>query len=460
MKVRDEHGRELDATFSVEPFDSELTIVWESRGGTRGTPTQVNSEYGPGLDLLLARLRSKRLTISDIRLHSKKKPLGSSVIPPKYPRPLHLDTVNDVVALRHAIGAVTEKTDRSKNALARAHESTGNRTKRLRIYLDASAGSDAAKLERELSGPSPRRYWALFASPKVYRIDDAVAELAEDTWTTKGKAIRAGDRGLIWRGAGGGEAARGIVAFVEIVSDPKLVEDSKNPYWRKPDEVRADSELRVRTRYVLAPRLPLLEDGEEKEMLGSLPVAKARGGTVFEVDAEVFESIVKAAGGWPELPDPAGALEALSDLNARDQGDPPARRARGQGYGLTKPERDAVEALAMRAATKHFEDEKWHVEDVSKCRSYDLVCRKGITELRVEVKGTTGRGKVLLTKNEVEHARKQYPHVALFVLSEIKLKKGTPPACEGGEVLILHPWQIDDSALVAVGFEYDVKRGA
>jgi hypothetical protein len=112
----------------------------------------------------------------------------------------------------------------------------------------------------------PRRYWAFFANPDLYRIEDAILELPEDPWVTKGKPVRAGDRALIWRGAGTKGAARGVIAFGEILSDPTVL-DGQSPFWIDPE--RGGPELRARMRYHPIPR-PLLLDGH--------------GGTVFEIE--------------------------------------------------------------------------------------------------------------------------------------------------------------------------------
>jgi hypothetical protein len=65
-----------------------------------------------------------------------------------------------------------------------------------------------------------------------------------------------------------------------------------------------------------------------------------------------------------------------------------------------------------------------HIDDVSLHESYDLRCELGGDDLHVEVKGTTSDGdRVLLTRNEVSHARDWYPRVALIVVSCIELIK-------------------------------------
>lgn len=314
MKVRDENGSELDATFSVEVTPTGPAIVYESRGGTRGKKTQRNADYAPGLDALLSRLKARAAVIRQVRLHQKGEDAGNGLEPERYPMPIHLANVSDVLELRKAIGASAAKTNRSARAITSG--SSGNSTKRIRIYLDGIEGTDPERLQRELAGLAA----------------------------------------------------------------------------------------------------------------GTAPVA--------------------------ERPDPQLALEVLAELNGAQE-QKRQRRGDGQGYGLSKAERDAVEDFAMKKATEHFSGMGWKVENVSNRESYDLACKRDGEELRVEVKGTTGRGDtILLTKNEVAHAHERYPNVALYVLSGIKLTKGTAPKCSGGKARAYMPWKLDDAALVAIGFQY------
>ena len=111
-----------------------------------------------------------------------------------------------------------------------------------------------------------------------------------------------------------------------------------------------------------------------------------------------------------------------------------ARQGRGQGFQLDQEVKVAVEALAMNMATE-FYGKAWTVEDVHGSESYDLICRRGDEVKHVEVKGTTTDGaEVILTPNEVRHAR-EHPRTALFVLSNITIERaedGTVTAA-GGE---------------------------
>ena len=61
-------------------------------------------------------------------------------------------------------------------------------------------------------------YWALAANPKNYRIEDAINELDQDTWVTKGSNIKKGDLVIIWKTKGTSKN-RGIISLGEVISD-------------------------------------------------------------------------------------------------------------------------------------------------------------------------------------------------------------------------------------------------
>lgn len=93
------------------------------------------------------------------------------------------------------------------------------------------------------------------------------------------------------------------------------------------------------------------------------------------------------------------------------------------------------------------------VEDTSRNRPYDLVGRRGSSELRVEVKGTLGGGmSVLVTLNEVAHAHSNL--VALLVLHHVQIKRRADGVVEasGGLETIYQPLLIEDSQLTALGY--------
>ena len=126
----------------------------------------------------------------------------------------------------------------------------------------------------------------------------------------------------------------------------------------------------------------------------------------------------------------------------------------GQGFAPNPKQRKAIERHAMAAADKHFRQQYSQVEDVSAVECYDLHCSGQTSELRVEVKGTTGSGDtVFLTRREVELARKG--GCALFVLHSIKLKKNR---ASGGEPVVPKPWHVGKRSLQPLAFSYKVPK--
>jgi hypothetical protein len=152
---------------------------------------------------------------------------------------------------------------------------------------------------------------------------------------------------------------------------------------------------------------------------------------------------------------PAGdRAQSLAEELVEDVANP--LRGGGQGRGLSGPERKAVELCAVEMAKTHYRARWDTVEDVGATRCYDLECRSGDRVLRVEVKGTTGRASsILLTANEVEHARASAGQVALYVVSGIALHRepGAPPSASGGTPRIFEPWDIAQCSLRPVAYE-------
>jgi hypothetical protein len=144
-------------------------------------------------------------------------------------------------------------------------------------------------------------------------------------------------------------------------------------------------------------------------------------------------------------------INFVKDIVAESAG----KAGRGQGYRLPSAAREAIEKHAMEKAVGYYSQRGWKVIDVSKKESYDLRCIRDGKEIQVEVKGTTTeRTKVILTPNEVDHARAAYPNGVLLVVSKIHRSEGN--VCYGGNVGEFNPWSIDKGRLEPVGYEYSV----
>jgi hypothetical protein len=130
--------------------------------------------------------------------------------------------------------------------------------------------------------------------------------------------------------------------------------------------------------------------------------------------------------------------------------------SKGQGRGLTGPERKLVENEAMRQARQWLEAEGFEFKDVSKVDSCDFRARRRGEEWVIEVKGTTGGPKsVLLTANEVALHVSNHPRNALLIVHGIALSEdGT--SVHGGELLAVAPWALEEDRLKPVCYEYRV----
>lgn len=166
-----------------------------------------------------------------------------------------------------------------------------------------------------------------------------------------------------------------------------------------------------------------------------------RGDITYAIVGYTWDDTIKS----PDVVD----AEILADEAA---GRPPRRRL------LTSAaERRAIEERAVRVAAERFQTLGYQVADVGAVESYDLDCRRGEERLYVEVKGTTAGGEaVVLTKNEVELHRAQYPNNALAVVRRIDLDRSAePPVATGGELVLISPWKIDDAALTPLSYQYE-----
>lgn len=164
---------------------------------------------------------------------------------------------------------------------------------------------------------------------------------------------------------------------------------------------------------------------------------------------KIGRKLTRGLGINPDVDDIVKALEERS-----------TGRSSRQGFNVPVAARRAIEDLAMKRATGHFAQQGWTVEDVHDREPYDLRCLKRNQELRVEVKGTSGAGsEIILTPNEVAHARKRFPNVALYVLADIVWKRtGGRYRAKGGREFINNPWRIDDGTLKPLSYTYKLPQ--
>lgn len=135
---------------------------------------------------------------------------------------------------------------------------------------------------------------------------------------------------------------------------------------------------------------------------------------------------------------------------------PLRRRTRAQGFGLTGPERRVVELRAMFLATQFLESEGFACDNKSAEESFDILARRGIQTLKIEVKGTTSDicDSVLMTRNEVELHRQEKGATGLLIVSGIQLDRSDSiPIASGGVVDAMMQWDIDQCVLEPIAFQ-------
>ena len=147
----------------------------------------------------------------------------------------------------------------------------------------------------------------------------------------------------------------------------------------------------------------------------------------------------------PDVSDAIAAVEQVSE----------PRRKFSRRWSAA--ENKAIEEQAVRVARQHFESElAYQTVDVGATESYDVHATRGDEVVRVEVKGTTTNGaSIVLTRNEVQLHRKAHPNNALALVRNIVLdRSGDEQVGTGGELVLVMPWQTDESGLSAIAYEY------
>jgi hypothetical protein len=159
-----------------------------------------------------------------------------------------------------------------------------------------------------------------------------------------------------------------------------------------------------------------------------------------------------------ESPEHQEAVAAIAQAAGRDLTGP---RRQGRSR-LPQAHKKVIEEHAVEMAMKHLEERGFaNIKDVGKNHSYDIATKLNGVDFYIEVKGTISRGeKVVLTKNEVLLHREEYPHNALIVVSQIDLDRSEPPSAQGGRVLFISPWKIEDSDLEALGYDYRIQKNS
>lgn len=126
----------------------------------------------------------------------------------------------------------------------------------------------------------------------------------------------------------------------------------------------------------------------------------------------------------------------------------------GQGYGLSAPERRAVELAAMKVAEAELQKLGFtKIEDVAQAESFDFRAVLDGEPWFIEVKGTTNSGadQVLLTANEANLHQEHASRSCLIVVTQIQLDKAMAKAT-GGVPVIFKPWGTNGWNLVPIAY--------
>jgi hypothetical protein len=131
--------------------------------------------------------------------------------------------------------------------------------------------------------------------------------------------------------------------------------------------------------------------------------------------------------------------------------------SKSQGFQINQKIKKNIEKLSMKMARIFFEKQGYNVIDHSKKHPYDFYCSKDKDVLFVEVKGTQTLGEqIILTRNEVQFAKKNKDNMVLYVLSQVKTNKDE--SATGGIENIIMPWKIIDDNLCVISYNYVLKQ--
>jgi Domain of unknown function (DUF3883) len=162
----------------------------------------------------------------------------------------------------------------------------------------------------------------------------------------------------------------------------------------------------------------------------------------FEISKDLFDDIAKRL-----------AAENVDDsvVEAIER-----QQAKGHGFQLDSTLRKALENYAMDVAKEYFANKGYECDDHSTNCPYDLLCSREREVLYVEVKGTlTDGAEIILTRGEVEFARRHQGQMVLVILHSIEvsnLNKGI--ILGGGKRTLIRPWSVDQGDLMAVSYKY------
>ena len=252
-------------------------------------------------------------------------------------------------------------------------------------------------------------------------------------------SIRAGDN--IWFRLTG--ASAGLYGLGRATTDPEPIANDFGA-WTCGFEIT----------HVITPPITKADIKADPELSAS-PALRGFQYTNAELLPDIASALTQR---FQERFQPIDKVDRSTEADIISAVQPRRKGSKGQGFGLSSAQRQAIESRAVVVATEILEATEWSVEDVGSHSSYDLHATRGENILLVEVKGSTGLAQtVILTKNEVRLHKDSHPRTALIVVSGIELKSDGPTwTGSGGKPVVIHPWIPDEADLEPITFRYSV----
>jgi superfamily II DNA or RNA helicase len=140
--MHDMEGRQIDAHFVLRWIGRRAEVLWQSRGGKKGSESARNVDYSKGLDLLISRARDLNFVLADALIDSNEmtaQPLARRRLALQEPLPLELAKIADPTAVRRWI--------------AKAQREHGkNETRRIRLVFERADAVHRSELAARLAG--------------------------------------------------------------------------------------------------------------------------------------------------------------------------------------------------------------------------------------------------------------------------------------------------------------------
>ncbi|MCB9891592.1 MAG: DEAD/DEAH box helicase family protein [Planctomycetes bacterium] len=135
LKVHDDDGNPLDATFRVEMTGDSISVLFFSRGGQKGTGSARNTEYTNGLKVLIERMARLGLVLQSVELDSKGvgerlSTADRMLVLETHPYPVDLGNLDSVSTLLSELKRAQSNKGRKPGATG-----SGNATKQIRLGI-------------------------------------------------------------------------------------------------------------------------------------------------------------------------------------------------------------------------------------------------------------------------------------------------------------------------------------